>query len=74
MKRTTSWLVMLTATLVAGLLNAAEPAAAPAPWPLWDGKESVADYAKRAGIKDVETTLDLGGCAALCLYRRRVRR
>ena len=29
--------------------------------PLWDGKESVADYAKRAGIKDVEMALDLGG-------------
>jgi formylglycine-generating enzyme required for sulfatase activity len=27
---------------------------------LWDGKESVADYAKRAGIKDVQTELDLG--------------
>ena len=61
MKKTTSWLVMLAATLVAGLVSAAEPAAAPAAWPLWDGKESVADYAKRAGIKDVEMTLDLGG-------------
>jgi sulfatase modifying factor 1 len=29
--------------------------------PLWDGKESVADYAKRAGIKDVGMNLDLGG-------------
>lgn len=27
----------------------------------WDGKESVADYAKRVGIKDVQTQLDLGG-------------
>ena len=41
--------------------------AAPAAWPLWDGKESVADYAKRAGIKDVEMTLDLGGGVALKL-------
>jgi formylglycine-generating enzyme required for sulfatase activity len=29
-------------------------------YPLWDGKESQAEYAKRAGIKDVEVTLDLG--------------
>jgi formylglycine-generating enzyme required for sulfatase activity len=61
----------LLAVLLAGLgvwwagafASAATPgAAAPAAraeWPLWDGKESVADYAKRAGIKDVETTLDL---------------
>ncbi len=29
-------------------------------YPLWDGKETVADYARRAGIPDVEITLDLG--------------
>jgi len=29
-------------------------------YPLWDGKETVAQYAARAGIKDVETALDLG--------------
>ncbi len=69
----------LVAVLLAGLgvwwagafASAATPgAAAPAaraPWPLWDGKESVADYAKRAGIKDVETTLDLGGGVAMKL-------
>ena len=35
--------------------------AAPAgDYPLWDGKESVADYAKRAGLKPT-LTLDLGG-------------
>jgi len=36
-------------------------------WPRWDGKESVADYAKRAGIKDVEMSLDLGGGVSLKL-------
>jgi hypothetical protein len=29
-------------------------------YPLWDGKELVAAYAKRAGLEP-ETTLDLGG-------------
>ena len=33
----------------------------------WDGKESVADYAKRVGIKDVQTELDLGGGVSLKL-------
>jgi len=28
--------------------------------PFWDGKESQAQYAKRAGMKDAELTLDLG--------------
>jgi formylglycine-generating enzyme required for sulfatase activity len=65
-----SWLVLSAMVLAAGLAQAAEASVAPgamdakadtaAPWPLWDGKESVADYAKRAGIKDVEMTLDLG--------------
>ncbi|MBM4142456.1 MAG: formylglycine-generating enzyme family protein [Lentisphaerae bacterium] len=63
MKRAMSWLARSAAAVLAvGLVNAAEPAAATkSPWPLWDGKESVADYAKRAGIKDAELTLDLGG-------------
>ena len=30
------------------------------PWPLWDGKETVGDYARRTGLK-AEETLDLGG-------------
>ena len=33
----------------------------------WDCKESVADYAKRVGIKDVQTSLDLGGGISLKL-------
>ena len=33
----------------------------------WDCKESVADYAKRVGIKDVQTELDLGGGVSLKL-------
>jgi len=36
-------------------------------WPKWDGKESVADYAKRAGIKDVQMELDLGSGVAMKL-------
>jgi hypothetical protein len=36
---------------------AGEPAtkAAEAPWPLWDGKETVAEYAKRAGLEPTLT-------------------
>jgi hypothetical protein len=66
MKRAASWLVMLAAVLAAALVGAGP---ARAEWPLWDGKESVADYAKRAGIKDVETTLDLGDGVAMRKYK-----
>jgi formylglycine-generating enzyme required for sulfatase activity len=38
----------------------AGPPAAAKPYPLWDGTESVADYARRAGIPDVRITLNLG--------------
>jgi formylglycine-generating enzyme required for sulfatase activity len=38
-----------------------------AEWPLWDAKESVADYAKRAGIKDVQSELDLGSGVSMKL-------
>ena len=37
---------------------AAQPPVAPS-WPLWDGQESVAEYAKRVGL-DPTKTLDLG--------------
>ncbi|HEY3321226.1 MAG TPA: hypothetical protein VGP72_12220 [Planctomycetota bacterium] len=33
-------------------------------WPLWDGKETIADYAKRAGLEPTKT-LDLGGGVTL---------
>ncbi|GDY22486.1 hypothetical protein LBMAG56_38330 [Verrucomicrobiota bacterium] len=59
-KRAARLSVLLATALAAGSVIAAEPAAR-TDWPLWDGKESVADYARRAGIKDVETSLDLGG-------------
>jgi formylglycine-generating enzyme required for sulfatase activity len=58
MKKAVSWLMMSATVLAAALVNAAEPVQAE--WPLWDGKESVADYAKRAGIKDAQMDLDLG--------------
>ena len=76
-KRVLTVAVMVTLLLAAGLVQATEASVAPgameakadggAAWPLWDGKESVADYAKRAGIKDVEMTLDLGGGVAIKL-------
>ena len=47
---------MLTVSM-AGLLTAATMMAE---MPLWDGKESVADYAKRAGIAETVLNLDLG--------------
>jgi len=56
-------LVLLTTTFVIAF----EPATTRADWPLWDGKESVADYAKRAGIKDVQQELDLGSGVSLKL-------
>ena len=59
-KRVLTVAVMVTLLLAAGLVQATEASVAPgameakadggAAWPLWDGKESVADYAKRAGI------------------------
>ena len=63
MKTVTSLLVLLTIAFVI----AVEPASARADWPLWDGKESVADYAQRAGIKDVRQELDLGSGVSLKL-------
>jgi formylglycine-generating enzyme required for sulfatase activity len=36
-------------------------------YPLWDGKETVAQYAKRAGIKETQLTLDLGNDVAMKL-------
>jgi formylglycine-generating enzyme required for sulfatase activity len=35
--------------------------------PLWDGKETVSEYAARAGIKDVELALNLDGNVAMRL-------
>ncbi|MBM4142451.1 MAG: hypothetical protein FJ225_02485 [Lentisphaerae bacterium] len=68
MRKTMSWLASVAAAvLAAGVVNAAEPATAKSPWPLWDGKESVADYAKRAGIAEVQKELDLGGGVSLKL-------
>ena len=67
MKRAASLSVLLATALAAGSVIAAEPAAARADWPLWDGKESVADYARRAGIKDVQMELDLGSGVAMKL-------
>ena len=47
------------ATLAALLLTTALTPAGDVPFPLWDGKETVADYAKRAHL-DPTLTLDLG--------------
>ena len=44
--------------LSAQTARAAEPPAAPN-WPLWDGQETVEQYAKRAGVEPTKT-LDLG--------------
>jgi len=67
MKKAMSLLVLSAAALAAAFVVAAEPATARADWPLWDGKESVADYAKRAGIKDVPMELDLGSGVSMKL-------
>jgi formylglycine-generating enzyme required for sulfatase activity len=54
------------ATSPAGSAASKSAATQPA-YPLWDGKESVADYAKRAGIKDAQITLALDGNVTLKL-------
>ena len=51
---------MLTVLLVLGLLGAGAVATDQKPMPPWDGKESIADYAKRVGLEPM-LTLDLGG-------------
>jgi formylglycine-generating enzyme required for sulfatase activity len=45
--------------------GATSPAGAQAAYPLWDGKETIAQYARRAGIKQTEVSLDLGNGIAL---------
>jgi formylglycine-generating enzyme required for sulfatase activity len=67
MRKAPSWFVLSATVLAAVWASAAGTATARAEWPLWDGKESVADYAKRAGINDVETTLDFGGGVSIKL-------
>jgi hypothetical protein len=49
---------VLAAVLLA--LAAWEAGGAEPPWPLWDGQEAVADYARRAGLQPTRT-IDLGG-------------
>ena len=70
-------LILLTAaTLVDGARSYAQPSTGPAAtksaasqpaYPLWDGNESVADYARRAGIRDAHITLTLDGNVTLKL-------
>jgi formylglycine-generating enzyme required for sulfatase activity len=67
MKRAASLCALLATALAAGSVIAAEPAAARADWPLWDGKESVSDYAQRAGIQNVQQELELGSGVLLKL-------
>ena len=52
-------LLSLIVLALAGSLPASEPAPAPA-YPLWDGSESIADYAQRVNLPPTRT-LDLGG-------------
>jgi hypothetical protein len=51
--------------MLAGSLVAGEPTA----YPLWDGSESVADYARKVNLP-VTKTLDLGGGVERNLLRR----
>lgn len=56
-------LVWLIAVLLCAPLRAAENAG---PWPLWDGKETVAEYAKRVNLPPARS-FDLGGGVTLDL-------
>ena len=75
MNRRKALLFVSTLTIAAALLNSegcSKKATMRAPaaggtYPLWDGNESVADYAKRAGIKDAQITLALDGNVTLKL-------
>ena len=52
---------MILLAALASTAPAAEPSPAEAkPWPLWDGKETIAEYAKRVNLPPTET-LNLGG-------------
>ena len=53
------WPRLVLLTFLALLPLAAHGAEPPA-WPLWDGQETVADYAKRANLPPTKT-LELGG-------------
>lgn len=54
--RTLAALILLSAPLV----NASDPPKTDGKFPMWDGKEAVAQYAKRAKLEQ-RLTLDLGG-------------
>src|SRR4051794_21616305 len=53
---------MRTAPLIAMVWLGIAAAASADSWPTWDGKETVAEYAKRAKLEPI-LTLDLGGVA-----------
>ena len=57
--------LLLLLALSAQTAPAAEPPATP-DWPLWDGQESVEQYAKRAKVEPTKT-LDLGNGVRLDL-------
>ncbi len=70
-KRMARLSVFLAAVVAAALAHGADPGGGPdareTRWPLWDGRESVAAYAERAGIRDVTPALDLGGGVSMKL-------
>jgi formylglycine-generating enzyme required for sulfatase activity len=47
--------------ILLGMIITCAAAATASTYPLWDGKETQADYARRAGIAQDEIALDLGG-------------
>jgi hypothetical protein len=59
-------LLTIIAIVLAGSLYASEPQAHA--YPLWDGNESVADYAKRVYLPETKS-LDLGNHVTLDLVR-----
>ena len=64
--RRMTWAVLAVILMsVAG--HAAPLMPGPETVPLWDGKESVADYARRVGINDIEITVDLGNGVSMKL-------
>jgi formylglycine-generating enzyme required for sulfatase activity len=52
-------LLVITLTTASSISFAEEPSSKKPAYPQWDGKESITDYAKRAGLEPAQT-LDLG--------------
>ena len=66
------WMLGVLSLLLAGTLARAAEDPPAQPWPLWDGSESIAEYAKKVNLPLAEavvgqTIVGIGGAAAFVL-------